>query len=134
MGPSASPHTEHDLERVASLLDDDLTGPDRAVAVRQVAECEACARVEADLRALVTATVALPTPARPRDFRLTATEAAALREPVIAAPSAAALSEPVAAAPRLTADMTDTAVHRTHDTVLVAALADRTVAGTDRRR
>ena len=87
MGPSASPHTEHDLELVASLLDDDLTGPDRAVAVRQVAECEACARVEADLRALVSATVALPTPARPRDFRLTAADAAALRDPSLPPPA-----------------------------------------------
>ena len=30
--------------------------------------------------------------------------------------------------------MTDTAAHRTHDTLLVAALADRTIAGTDRQR
>jgi hypothetical protein len=131
---SGGPHTEHDLDVVASLLDGDLTGPERAAAVRQVAGCTACATFEADLRALVSATVALPTPARPRDFRLTAADAATLREPVTAATAAGLLAEPAAAATRLTPDMPDTAAHRTHDTLLVAALADRTIAESERQR
>jgi len=130
---SGGAHSEHDLEVVASLLDADLTGSERAAAVRQVAECADCATLEADLRALASATVALPTPARARDFRLTGADAAALRDPVIAA-GAGAVVEPVAAATRLTPDMPDTAAHRTHDSLLVAALAYRTVAGSDRAR
>jgi hypothetical protein len=115
------PHADHDLEIVASLLDRDLAEFDRAVAERQVAECRSCAALIADLRSLASQTAATPTPARPRDFRLTAADAARLREPV-------------AAGARLTHEMTDTRNHPTHDTLLVASLADRTLSAADRER
>ena len=62
---------------IAALLDDDSTarrGAGRAL----VACCPACAALHDDLLALSSATRALPIPPRPRDFRLTAADAARL--------------------------------------------------------
>jgi hypothetical protein len=115
------PHANHDPEVVAGLLDRDLAKDDRTAAERQVASCTSCAALLADLRLLASATVALPTPLRTRDFRLTPADAAAL-------------GEPVAAATRQNGDMTDTRDHASHDTLLVAALADRTIGTGDRER
>lgn len=120
-GGARDPHLDHDLEIVASLLDRDLAGFDRAVAERQVGSCAPCAALLADLRSLASRTADVPTPARSRDFRLTAADAAGLREPL-------------AAGARLTHEMTDTRNHPTHDTLLVASLADRTLSAADRER
>ncbi len=114
-------HANHDPEVVAALLDRDLTAAERDAAARQVASCASCAALLADLRLLASATVALPTPERTRDFRLTPADVTALREPA-------------AATSRQTGDMTDTRDHATHDTLLVAALADRTIGAADRER
>ena len=114
-------HANHDPEVVAALLDRDLTAAERDAAARQVASCASCAALLADLRLLASATVALPTPERTRDFRLTPADVTALREPA-------------AATSRQTGDMTDTRDHSTHDTLLVAALADRTIGAADRDR
>lgn len=119
MVDAVATHDGHDLEVVASLLDGDLVGLDRAVAARQVAGCPACSALHRDLVVLEGATRELPTPARTLDFRLTPADAERLREPV-------ALSG------RLTDDMHASAAHPTHDTMLVATLADRTVAGSER--
>jgi hypothetical protein len=114
-------HETHDPEIVAALLDREPSGAEHDMAARRVASCPECAALLADLRLLASATAALPVPARARDFRLTAADAAALREPVTAAS-------------RQTGEMLDTRDHATHDTLLVAGLADRTVAGPDRER
>jgi len=113
------PHVGHDLEVVASLLDADIVGTDRALAARQVAGCQACASLHRDLLVLANATRELQIPARTLDFRLTAADAIRLREPA-------------AADGRLTDDMLDTSAHATHDTMLVASLADHSLAVPER--
>jgi hypothetical protein len=128
-----NPHADHDPELVAGLLDRDLTGPERVAAETQVAACASCAALLADMRLIATAAVALPTPPRTRDFRLTAVDAAALAAAMAA--KTTDVREPVAAATRQTGDMPDqTRDHATHDTLLVAALADRTLSPSDRER
>jgi hypothetical protein len=74
-------HQAHDPFLVAQLAADDLTGSERAAAERLVSECPRCAELLADLRAITSATSALPPPARTRDFRLTPADAARLRSP-----------------------------------------------------
>ena len=116
-------HDGHDPALVASLFDGDLAGPDLATAQLQVATCPSCASLHADLLALSQATRAQPTPARLRDFRLTPEDAARLR------------AEPVVDDARLTGVMTDRSgapAHPTHDTTLVAALADHSLPATER--
>jgi hypothetical protein len=74
-------HATHDTTIVAALaarardLDDHATESARA----QVASCTACADLLADLVLLQTTLPATSTPTRPRDFRLTAADAARLR-------------------------------------------------------
>jgi hypothetical protein len=116
-------HDGHDPALVASLFDGDLAGPDLATAQLWVATCPACASLHADLLALSQATRAQPTPARPRDFRLTPADAARLR------------AEPADDEARLTGLMTDrpgAPAHATHDTTLVAALADHSLPAAER--
>jgi len=112
-------HAGHDPEVVASLLDGDLVGAGRAAAAQQVSGCSTCSALHRDLLVLASATRALPTPARTLDFRLTAADAARLREPI-------------AAAARLTGDMQSTSAHASHDTILVASLADHSLAAPER--
>ena len=81
MAMTADSHSSHDTWLVAQLAADDLAGPERAAAERLVALCDACAGLFADIRAIATATAALPVPARTRDFRLTPADAARLRSP-----------------------------------------------------
>jgi anti-sigma factor RsiW len=114
----ADGHAGHDLELVASLLDGDLRPEDRARAARQVANCADCASIQRDLLALSAATRALPTPARTRDFRLTAVDAARL---------AAAPPEPIAASTRPAVDMQTTTDHATHDLERLSAAVDGTL-------
>jgi hypothetical protein len=74
-------HDRHDLMLVAALAADDLAGADRDQAIALIDSCTACATVRDDLVALARATASAPPPiaARPRDFRLTPTDAARLR-------------------------------------------------------
>jgi hypothetical protein len=116
-------HASHDAELIAGLLDGDLAGPELAAAQLMVVACPQCAALQADLIALSIATRAQPSPARPRDFLLTATDAARLR------------AEPDAANTRLTGDMTgppSTSAHASHDATLVASLADHSLAASER--
>lgn len=120
-------HDHHDPELIASLLDRNTAASERTAAETRVASCPDCAALHADLVALSQAAQALPLPPRPRDFALTAADAARL--------TVARAGEPDVRATRLTSVMTvrpDTATHAAHDTVLVASLADRTLAPSER--
>lgn len=77
--PRPPDHRTHDRFLVASLLDPDLPTDVRDRGEALVAGCRACAELLADLRAVAAATAALPVPPRPRDYRLTAEDAARLR-------------------------------------------------------
>jgi hypothetical protein len=72
-------HASHDPLLVAAFAAGDATGDRLAEATALVATCEACAALHHDLRAIAAALpVAAPGP-RPRDFRLSAEQAAALQ-------------------------------------------------------
>jgi hypothetical protein len=119
------PHDRHDPDRIASLLDRDLTDADRSLVEAQIAACEACAALHADLTSLANANLELLTPVRPRGFTLTVAQAAMLAEQ--------AAGEPVGAGARLTGDMTDTrAAHAAHDRLLIASLVDRSISNSER--
>jgi hypothetical protein len=70
-------HARHDTSIVATLAarPDDLDAAEAAAAREQVASCEVCADILADLIALQVALPATATPRRPRDFRLTPEDA-----------------------------------------------------------
>ena len=70
---------DHDETLVARLAADDLAGREADVARALVVECPACAGLLVDLRAIASATAALPASRRSRDFRLTQADAARLR-------------------------------------------------------
>jgi hypothetical protein len=72
-------HTEHDPLLVAAFAAGDLGDPDRQRAELLALSCPDCALLAADLRAIATATAALPPRPRPRDFSLGAADAARLR-------------------------------------------------------
>jgi hypothetical protein len=123
-------HAEHDPSVVAALLDTDMAPAERKVAEALVASCTDCSALHADLVALSAAMAALPTPARTRDFRLTAEDFARL--------GAAAPGEPGVATARLAGVMSSrstsagSAGHAGHDTLLVASLADRSLEASER--
>jgi hypothetical protein len=122
----AAPHSEGHELLIASLLDRDLPEADRVRAERLVASCSGCAAVYADLRSLAAAARVQPAPARPRDFRLTADDAARLRSGVTLE------GEPLADTSRLTGEMQPpTSDHRLHDQLLIANLLDRSVDARD---
>jgi hypothetical protein len=73
------PHAAHDQLLVASLADHSLPQSDRVAAEALIASCRDCADLHADIAGLRAATLAIPTPARPRDYTLTADDAARLR-------------------------------------------------------
>jgi hypothetical protein len=125
--PRAAGHASHDLERIAALLDADLSPADRMTGEAMVASCTECARLRDDLFTLAGATSAMPAPPRSRDFRLTSADADRLT-PV-------GWGEPTSATSRLTDDMFDpriTAGHAAHDTVLVASLVDHSLPASER--
>jgi anti-sigma factor RsiW len=127
--PNASQgdHELHDPEPIVALLDRDLTAEDRATAEAMIAACSGCAALFNDLQALAVAGARLPTARRPRDFTLTPEVAAALR--------GGAVREPIAVDARLDREMTETSPkHATHDRLLVASLADRTIEAAERAR
>jgi hypothetical protein len=72
-------HAEHDPFLIAALSAGDLGAADREQAELLVSSCTECALLEADLRAIASATAALPKPVRQRDFSLSPEEAARLR-------------------------------------------------------
>jgi hypothetical protein len=74
-------HATHDAELVAAYAAGDATGADLAAAGGLVAGCAECATLHRDLRAIMAALPAMPVPVRPRDFRLTPEQAAAIRPP-----------------------------------------------------
>jgi anti-sigma factor RsiW len=76
---TASDHAVHDTMLVSSLADHSLADGERAAAEALVAACGQCADLHADLLALRAATRAMPTPARPNDYMLTARDAVRLR-------------------------------------------------------
>lgn len=128
-------HDGHDPELIVTLLDPDRTTAQTVAAEELVRSCATCAALHADLVAVAATMRDVPTPARPRDFTLSAAVAATLgREPA---------GEPLAPPARLTSEMpnaqpshasSDDAAHRRHDHVLIASLLDRTLAETERRR
>jgi hypothetical protein len=101
-------HAGHDPIRVASLVGDRSPEDSDPVARDWVERCPDCASLHADLLALSVSTVALPMPARTRDFRIGAMDAARLLE----------LRQ----------------AHATHDAALITALADRSIDLAERRR
>ena len=77
-GPSTG-HANHDESLVVRLYGNDVGPDERALALDLVAGCEECAALFADMGEIASATAALPTPSRPRDFMLTPADAARLR-------------------------------------------------------
>lgn len=91
-------HADHDPLLVAAFAGGDLGPADRGQAELLASTCADCALLEADLRAIATATAALPKPLRQRDFSLSVEDAARLRKRgwrglvgVLAGPRTAAL-------------------------------------------
>jgi hypothetical protein len=78
--PAASRHhAQHDLTLIAGFAADDQTAIERARAQALVDACTDCSSVRDDLVAIANATHALPAARAPRDFRITAEQAARLR-------------------------------------------------------
>ena len=79
MNPTApTTHAGHDELLIARLFGGDVSEVESARALDQMAECEECETLFADLGVMAEATAMLPTPVRPRDFTLTETDAARL--------------------------------------------------------
>ena len=73
-------HHDHDATLISGLAAGNLTSPDRARAQATLDACTECTSLHADLVAIAAATRTLPKHARaPRDFRLSADQAARLR-------------------------------------------------------
>jgi hypothetical protein len=72
-------HAQHDLELIAGHAAGDLTDTQRIRADELLQSCTSCAEVRRDLVAITSATRSLPPQTAPRDFRLTASQAARLR-------------------------------------------------------
>jgi hypothetical protein len=84
--PLGVAHESHDLELVARAAAGDLAAGEGMAARERLATCETCAELATDLGAIATATRDLGSAAlraasitAPRDFRLTAADAARLR-------------------------------------------------------
>jgi anti-sigma factor RsiW len=114
-------HGSHDLAALVAFVDGEADPAETAAATTRLAECGECARLVDDLRALTTADRTMAVPARPRDFRLTAADAARL----------GIAGEPTATPARLVIDMTER--HPTHDPALIAASVDDVLTVDERR-
>lgn len=78
--PTPVDHARHDLDLIAAHVAGDLPTSERTRADALLQACSSCADLRRDLIALAAATRALPrTAAAPRDFRLSAAQAARLR-------------------------------------------------------
>jgi hypothetical protein len=91
-------HAEHDRLLIAALSTGDLEAADLERAELLASTCTECRLLEADLRAIATATAALPRALRQRDFSLSAADAARLQKGgwrgfvrILAGPRSAAL-------------------------------------------
>lgn len=73
-------HATHDELLIARLYGGDVSEIEHARAQDLVARCSECGALLADLRAIAAANAGLPVPPRPRDFSLTETDAARLRQ------------------------------------------------------
>ncbi len=73
--PFGADHDDHDRLLVVRLASDDLSREERPAAESLRATCAQCAALVDDVRRISLATARLPLPRRPRDFRLTATQA-----------------------------------------------------------
>ena len=74
-------HRDHDPLAIVSSAMGDLEGAERDRATQLITGCQECAALHRQIRAIAAATAALPEPPRPRDFTLTADDAARLRRP-----------------------------------------------------
>ena len=72
-------HPTHDPELIAAAVGGVLEPSERRQVDSWLSTCRACAELHADLLAIASAQRTLPTPARPRDFRLTPADAHRLR-------------------------------------------------------
>lgn len=76
-------HDQHDPALIAGLLDRDrglaMSASDLAAAMARLDDCAACAALHRDLLALTEGLRLAGTPVRPRDFQLTAADAARLQ-------------------------------------------------------
>ncbi len=90
-------HDGHDPSVIAAYAAGDAAGRELAEASALVAGCGECAALHRDLRAIAAAMPVLTPPARSRDFRITAEQAAALR-PAGARGALARLLAPLATA------------------------------------
>lgn len=72
-------HAQHDLTLIAGLAADDLPSAERVRAQALADSCTECTSLRADLLAITQATRALPPARAPRDFRISAEQAARLR-------------------------------------------------------
>jgi hypothetical protein len=72
-------HAAHDELLIARLLGDDVDDRERTAALEQMAGCDDCAALFDDMASIRSATAALPTPVRPRDFSLAEKDAVRLR-------------------------------------------------------
>lgn len=79
VNPAPPSHAQHDGLLVAAHAAGDVGGDELRAARELVATCPECARLFDDLRLIQTATAAIPTVPRTRDFRLTAADAGRLR-------------------------------------------------------
>lgn len=78
--PPTTPHTSHDRLLVVAGLDADVSAAERLRLERQLRDCAECRALAADLTAISASIRSdLPQPRRPRDFRLSAEQAARLR-------------------------------------------------------
>jgi hypothetical protein len=76
---SQTAHASHDRLLIANLVDRSVSADDRARGEAQLASCQDCGRLLADLLAISEATRSLAVPVRPREFILTAADAERLR-------------------------------------------------------
>jgi hypothetical protein len=81
MNRATTTHATHDELLIARLYGGDLDARQRARALAQVDACRECAALLAELGTIARETAALPAPPRPRDFSLTAADAARLGQP-----------------------------------------------------
>ncbi|MGP1674083.1 MAG: hypothetical protein ACTS8Z_02580 [Candidatus Limnocylindrales bacterium] len=79
--PTSPQHASHDRVLISSLAsrEADLTHDERSTARTLIADCAECRDLLADIASLAAAVPTAAIPARSRDFRLTAADAARLR-------------------------------------------------------
>lgn len=79
MAPPGAQHSNHDPLLIARYAARDVDAAEARIAERMVGECTDCAALVADLVTITRTVAAVPTPRRPRDFRISPEQAAAVR-------------------------------------------------------